>query len=146
VAAAIRAVGAVVGQIATLKGAGVVGIAGGPNKCRYAVEELGLDFCLNRNSPQLAEHPAAAYPDGIDVYLESVGGAVFDPVLPLLNIGARIPVCGVIAHLNDETLPPGPNQLSQLMGEPVQKRIRLQGFYQSALILMHRPNRASRWT
>jgi NADPH-dependent curcumin reductase len=53
---------------------------------------------------------------------------VFDAVLPLLNIGARVPVCGVIAHYNDETLPPGPNRLPLLMGQAVQKRIRLQGF------------------
>jgi len=98
VAAATGAVGAVVGQIAKLKGARVVGIAGGADKCRYAVEELGFDVCLDRRDPQLAECLAAACPDGIDVYFENVGGAVFDAVLPLLNIGARVPVCGLIAH------------------------------------------------
>ncbi len=128
VAAATGAVGAVVGQIAKLKGARVVGIAGGADKCRHAVEELGFDACLDRHEPQLAERLAAACPDGIDVYFENVGGAVFDAVLPLLNIGARVPVCGLIAHYNNETLPAGPNRLPLLMATLLQKRIRMQGF------------------
>jgi NADPH-dependent curcumin reductase CurA len=127
VAAATGAVGAVVGQIAKLKGARVVGIAGGADKCRYAVEELGFDVCLDRRDPQLAERLAVACPDGIDVYFENVGGAVSDAVLPLLNIGARVPVVGLIAHYNDETLPPGPNLLPLLMTTLLQKRIRMQG-------------------
>ena len=127
VAAATGAVGAVVGQIAKIKGARVVGIAGGSDKCRYAVEELGFDACLDRHDPQLARHLAETCPDGIDVYFESVGGAVFDAVLPLLNIGARVPVCGAIAHYNDEALPPGPNRLPLLITMLVQKRIRMQG-------------------
>ncbi|UHQ21487.1 NADP-dependent oxidoreductase [Lysobacter sp. 5GHs7-4] len=128
VAAATGAVGAVVGQIAKLKGARVVGIAGGADKCRYAVEELGFDVCLDRHAPQLAQRLAEACADGIDVYFENVGGEVFDAVLPLLNIGARVPVCGVIAHYNDEALPSGPNRLPQLTTMLVQKRIRMQGF------------------
>ncbi len=127
VAAATGAVGAVVGQIAKLKGARVVGIAGGADKCRYAVDELGFDACLDRHDPRLAEHLAAACASGIDIYFENVGGAVFDAVLPLLNIGARVPVCGTIAHYNDEALPPGPNRLPLLMTTLVQKRIRMQG-------------------
>lgn len=137
VAAATGAVGAVVGQIAKFKGARVVGIAGGADKGRYAVEELGFDVCLDRRDPQLAERLAAACPDGIDVYFENVGGAVFDAVLPLLNIGARVPVCGFIAHYNDETLPPGPNRLPLLLSTLVQKRIRMQGF----IILDHYADR-----
>jgi NADPH-dependent curcumin reductase CurA len=127
VAAATGAVGAAVGQIAKLKGARVVGIAGGDDKCRYAVEELGFDVCLDRRDPQLAERLAVACPDGIDIYFENVGGAVFDAVLPLLNIGARVPVCGLIAHYNDETLPPGPNRLPLQMTTLLEKRIRMQG-------------------
>ncbi|KRD39777.1 hypothetical protein ASE35_05505 [Lysobacter sp. Root916] len=128
VAAATGAVGAMVGQIAKLKGARVVGIAGGADKCRYAVEELGFDVCLDRRESDLAQRLAAACPDGIDVYFENVGGEVFDAVLPLLNIGARVPVCGVIAHYNEESPPPGPNRLPQLTTMLVQKRIRMQGF------------------
>ncbi|HTN84748.1 MAG TPA: NADP-dependent oxidoreductase [Sorangium sp.] len=127
VAAATGAVGAVVGQIARLEGARVVGIAGGADKCRFAVEELGFDVCLDRRDPQLAQRLAAACPGGIDVYFENVGGAVFDAVLPLLNIGARVPVCGVIAHYNDDAPPPGPDRLPKTMSTVLQKRIRVQG-------------------
>ncbi|WP_437838589.1 NADP-dependent oxidoreductase [Sorangium sp. So ce1153] len=127
VAAATGAVGAVVGQIARLEGARVVGIAGGADKRRFAVEELGFDVCLDRRDPQLAQRLAAACPGGIDVYFENVGGAVFDAVLPLLNIGARVPVCGVIAHYNDDAPPPGPDRLPKTMSTVLQKRIRVQG-------------------
>ncbi|RPE81689.1 NADP-dependent oxidoreductase [Vulcaniibacterium tengchongense] len=128
VAAATGAVGAVVGQIAKLRGARVVGIAGGADKCRYAVEELGFDACLDRRDPQLARTLAAACPDGIDVYFENVGGAVFDAVLPLLNQYARVPVCGVIAHYNEDAPAPGPDRLPKTMATVLQKRIRMQGF------------------
>lgn len=128
VAAATGAVGAVVGQIAKLKGARVVGIAGGEDKCRYAVETLGFDACVDRNAPELPRRLAAACPLGIDVYFENVGGAVLDAVLPLLNVGARVPVCGFIAHYNDTLPPPGPNKLPTLLSELLQKRIRMQGF------------------
>jgi len=137
VAAATGAVGSVVGQIARLKGARVVGIAGGADKCRYATEELGFDACLDRRDPQLAERLRAACPDGIDVYFENVGGAVFDAVLPLLNIGARVPVCGIIAHYNDEAPPAGPDRLPETMAIVLQRRIRVQGF----IILDHYADR-----
>jgi NADPH-dependent curcumin reductase len=137
VSAATGAVGAVVGQIAKLKGARVVGIAGGADKCRYAVAELGFDVCLDRRDPQLAERLAAACPDGIDVYFENVGGAVFDAVLPLLNIGARVPVCGHIADYNSGAVPSGPNKVPLVMAALVQKRVRMQGF----IILDHYADR-----
>lgn len=127
VAAATGAVGAVVGQIAKLKGARVVGIAGGADKCRYAVEELGFDVCLDRREPKLAERLAAACPRGIDVYFENVGGEVFEAVVPLLNHRARVPLCGTIASYNDNTPPPGPNRLPQVLAVLQQKRIRMQG-------------------
>lgn len=128
VAAATGAVGAVVGQIAKLKGAYVVGIAGGVDKCRHAVEQLGFDACLDHRTPELGARLAAACPAGIDVYFESVGGVVLDAVLPLLNDDARVPVCGVIAHYNDDAPPPGPDRRPQLLTTVLQKRIRLQGF------------------
>lgn len=128
VAAATGAVGAVVGQIARIKGARAVGIAGGAEKCRHAVESLGFDACIDRNDADLAGRLDAACPDGIDVYFENVGGAVFDAVLPLLSIGARVPVCGVIAHYNEQRLPPGPDRLPLLQSVVLQKRIRMQGF------------------
>lgn len=128
VAAATGAVGAVVGQIARLKGARVVGIAGGADKCRYAVEELGFDACLDHRAPDLAGRLAAACPDGIDVYFENVGGAVLDAVLPRLNHHARVPVCGLIAHYNDDAAPAGPDRRPRLLASVLQKRIRMQGF------------------
>ncbi|KQU67921.1 MULTISPECIES: NADP-dependent oxidoreductase [unclassified Rhizobacter] len=128
VAAATGGVGAVVGQLAKLKGARVVGIAGGADKCRHAVEALGFDACIDRHGAKVAERLAAACPAGIDVYFENVGGAVFDAVLPLLNIGARVPVCGFIAHYNDAEPSPGPDRLPQLHAALLQKRIRMQGF------------------
>ncbi|HWP18199.1 MAG TPA: NADP-dependent oxidoreductase [Burkholderiaceae bacterium] len=128
VAAATGAVGSVVGQIAKLKGARVVGIAGGPEKCRHAVQDLGFDACIDRRDSRWAEQLAAACPGGIDVYFENVGGEVFEAVLPLLNLGARVPVCGFIAHYNDASLPAGPNRLPTLLAAVLQKRIRMQGF------------------
>lgn len=129
VAAATGAVGAIVGQIAKLKGARVVGIASGADKCRHAVQELGFDACLDRREPGLAEHLAVACPQGIDVYFENVGGEVFDAVLPLLNLHARVPVCGFIAHYNDEeNTPSGPDRLPRLTATLLQKRVRMQGF------------------
>ena len=128
VAAASGAVGSAVGQIAKLKGSRAIGIAGGPEKCRYVVEELGFDACLDHHAADLKQQLAAACPDGIDVYFENVGGVVFNAVLPLLNPRARVPVCGLIAHYNDTALPPGPDRLGLLMGTILKKRIRMQGF------------------
>jgi len=128
VAAATGAVGAVVGQIAKLKGGRVVGIAGGPDKCRYAVEQLGFDECLDHRQPDLGKRLAAACPNGIDVYFENVGGAVFEAVLPRLNVGARIPLCGFVSSYNDENLPPGPNRVPLVQRVLLEKRVRLQGF------------------
>lgn len=91
VAAATGPVGATVGQIAKLKGCRVVGVAGGEEKCRYAIEELGFDACIDRREGDLKEALKEACPDGIDVYFENVGGAVFDAVLPLMNPHGRRP-------------------------------------------------------
>lgn len=128
VAAASGAVGSVVGQIAKIKGCTVVGIAGGEDKCRYVVDELGFDFCVDHRADDLPGRLAAACPKGIDVYFESVGGTVFDAVLPLLNTKARVPVCGLIAGYNSTELPPGPDRLGLLVGTLLRKRIKMQGF------------------
>jgi len=128
VAAASGAVGSVVGQIAKLQGCRVVGIAGGPEKCRYVVEELGFDACIDHRGPDLSAQLAAACPKGIDVYFENVGGAVFDAVLPLLNTGARVPLCGLISQYNAAELPDGKDRLSYLMGQVLVRRIKMQGF------------------
>ncbi|WP_019938908.1 NADP-dependent oxidoreductase [Bordetella sp. FB-8] len=128
VAAASGAVGSVVGQIAKIKGCNVVGIAGGEEKCRYVVNELGIDFCIDHRAADFPGQLAAACPKGIDVYFENVGGAVFDAVLPLLNTKARVPVCGLIAAYNATELPPGPDRLGLLVGTLLRKRIKMQGF------------------
>lgn len=128
VAAASGAVGSVVGQIARINGCRVVGIAGGPDKCRHVVEDLGFDACVDHRGDGLPARLAAACPKGIDVYFENVGGAVFDAVLPLLNARARIPVCGLIAHYNDTAPRPGPDRLGLLQRTLLTKRIRMQGF------------------
>ncbi len=128
VAAASGAVGSAVGQIAKLKGCRAVGIAGGEAKCRYVVDELGFDACIDHHADDLPARLAAACPKGIDVYFENVGGAVFDAVLPLLNARARVPVCGLIASYNNTDLPPGPDRLGLLAGTLLRKRIKMQGF------------------
>lgn len=128
VAAASGPVGSVAGQIAKLKGCQVVGIAGGEDKCRYVIEELGFDFCVDHRADDLPRHLAAACSKGIDVYFENVGGAVFDAVLPLLNSKARVPVCGLVSAYNATALPPGPDRLGLLVGTLLRKRIKMQGF------------------
>lgn len=128
VAAASGAVGSVVGQIAKLKGCHVVGIAGGAEKCRYVTGELGFDACLDHRDPALKQLLAQACPSGIDVYFESVGGVVFDAVLPLLNPRARIPLCGLISHYNDKETPVGRDRTAQVMGAFLKRRVRVQGF------------------
>jgi len=129
VAAASGAVGSVVGQVAKLlKGCRVVGIAGGDEKCRFVVEELGFDTCIDRRRADLPLHLSVACPKGIDVYFESVGGAVFDAVLPLLNVSARVPLCGLIAQYNDAGLPQGPDRLGLLTRTLLTRRIKMQGF------------------
>ena len=128
VAAASGAVGSVVGQIARIKGARAVGIAGSAEKCKYVKEELGFDACVNHNSPEFAEALKAVCPDGIDVYFENVGGKVFETVSPLFNDFARIPVCGIISAYNATELPPGPNLTPLLMRDILVKRLTFRGF------------------
>ena len=128
VAAATGPVGATVGQIGKLMGCRVVGIAGGAEKCAYAVDELGFDACIDHKAPDFADQLAKASPEGIDVYFENVGGKVLDAVIPLLNPGARMPVCGLISQYNATGLPAGPDRMNWLMGQILSKKIKMQGF------------------
>jgi len=128
VAAASGPVGSAVGQIAKIKGARAIGIAGGKEKCDYIAKELGFDAAIDHRSPDMAAKLKAACPNGIDVYFENVGGAVWDAVFPLLNDFARVPVCGIVAHYNDTTLPPGPDRTPMLMGAVLRRRLTLRGF------------------
>jgi NADPH-dependent curcumin reductase CurA len=101
VSAASGGVGQLAGQLARLRGARVIGIAGREEKCRFVVEELGFDACVSHLSPTFPEDLKAAAPAGVDVYFENVGGAVFDAVLPIFNKDARMTICGLIAHYGD---------------------------------------------
>ena len=136
VAAASGAVGSVVGQIAKIKGARAIGIAGGAEKCRFVKQELGFDDCLDHRAPDLADKLKAACPKGIDVYFENVGGAVFEAVFPLLNAFARIPVCGLIAHYNDTDAKP-PKWASSMMFAILTKRLTFRGFIVSDFASRH---------
>lgn len=121
VSAASGAVGQVVGQLAKIRGARAVGIAGGPAKCAFCVDELGFDACLDYKAPAFPERLATAVPDGVDIYFENVGGDVLEAVIPLLNDGCRVPVCGYIAHYNltAEEPRPAPPQRLRAAGLPV---------------------------
>jgi NADPH-dependent curcumin reductase len=127
VAAASGAVGSAVGQIAKIKGAHVIGIAGGKEKCDYVKKDLGFDDCLDHRDVNLAAKLKNACPKGIDVYFENVGGAVFEAVFPLLNTFARVPVCGLIAHYNDTEAKP-PKWASSLVRAILTKRLTFRGF------------------
>ncbi|TBM13260.1 NADP-dependent oxidoreductase [Hafnia paralvei] len=128
VAAATGAVGSVVGQVAKLRGCRAVGIAGGVEKCRYAVEKLGFDVCIDHRAADFAHQLKQACDKGIDVYYENVGGAVFDAVLPLLNTKARIPVCGMISQYNGHHSDHQQDRLPLLMSTILKKRMRVEGF------------------
>jgi NADPH-dependent curcumin reductase len=126
VSSAAGAVGGVVGQLAKARGCRVVGIAGGPDKCRSVVEELGFDECIDyRKYPDLKSMSGAlkaACPDGIDGYFENVGGMLLDAVMLRANAFARIAMCGMIAGYNGE---PIPMTLPQLI---LTNRMRIEGF------------------
>lgn len=126
VAAATGPVGSLVGQLAKIKGARAVGIAGGAAKTDFLFSELGFDAAIDHRAPDFANQLAAVTPDGIDVYFENVGGKVFDAVFPLLNRHARIPVCGLVAGYN-ATQPPPPLPAT-LMRSVLSKSLTIRGF------------------
>ncbi|MEO8241327.1 MAG: NADP-dependent oxidoreductase [bacterium] len=128
VGAASGAVGGLVGQIARLSGARAVGVAGGAEKCAYVKGELGFDACIDRNDPDMAAQLKAACPDGVDVYFELTGGAIFNAALPLLNPFGRVPVCGTIAGYNATDLPPGPDRSPLLMRSILTRSLTFRGF------------------
>jgi NADPH-dependent curcumin reductase len=123
VSAASGAVGSVVGQIAKIKGARAVGIAGGKDKCDYVVRELGFDACVDYKAGNLAADLKAAAPKGIDVYFENVGGEILDTVLLQMNLFGRIPVCGLISAYNATSMPEGPKNLRCILTQ----RLKMQG-------------------
>lgn len=130
VAAASGPVGSAVGQIAKLKGARTVGIAGGEKKCRALIEEFGFDVALDHYSPDFAQQLKQACPSGIDVYFENVGGKVLEAVFPLLNTYARVPVCGLIAQYNSTGVFDGPDRLPLFLRDVLSKSLTIRGFIQ----------------
>jgi NADPH-dependent curcumin reductase CurA len=128
IAAASGPVGSLVGQLARLGGARVVGIAGGPEKCAYVQSELQFDAAIDHHASDFPAQLAKACSKGIDVYFETVGGAVWQAVLPLLNSFARIPVCGLVAQYNSVGHPDGIDRLPATMRQILSKSLTLRGF------------------
>ena len=128
VAAASGAVGSAVGQIGKIRGCRVIGIAGGPEKCRYVTDELGFDQCLDHRNPAFAANLATACPEGIDIYFENVAGRVLQAVIPHFNFFARMPVCGLIAQYNMTEAPDGQDHLPLLMRSVLTNRLTVRGF------------------
>jgi len=126
VSAATGAVGSAFGALAKARGLRAVGIAGGPDKCRYAVEELGFDACIDyrphQDAGSLSKALKEACPNGIDGYFENVGGMVLDAVLPRMNAHGRIAVCGMIAGYDGKPLPLSQPALILI------SRLKVQGF------------------
>ena len=124
VSAAAGAVGSIAGQIAKLKGCRVVGLAGSDEKCRWVVEDLGFDACINYRTENVLEALKRECPKGIDVYFENVGGEILDAVLTLINLEARIPLCGLISTYNADGPVPGPYMFRNIL----MKRALIKGF------------------
>jgi NADPH-dependent curcumin reductase CurA len=124
VSAAAGSVGGYVGQIAKALGCRVIGIAGGPEKCNWVVEELGFDACVDYRAPSLFKQLRAACPDGVDVYFDNVGGEVLETALAVMNERGRLVCCGAISQY-DTAAPTGPRNLPGLV---VTKRLRMEGF------------------
>jgi len=137
VAAAAGPVGSAVGQIARVKGARAVGIAGGPEKCRILTEEFGFDAAIDHRSPTFTDDLKAATPDGVDVYFENVGGAVGAAVTKRLNTYARVPVCGLVAEYNATEAPTGPDQQPAYLRRILTQSLTVRGFIQDEFIPTH---------
>ena len=127
VAAASGPVGSLVGQLAKLWGCRAVGIAGGAKKCAHLTDALGFHAAIDHRDPGMAAKLADTCPEGIDVYFENVGGAVWQAVQPLLNPFARVPVCGLIAQYSGAT-EEKPGRLAAAMRDVLTKSLTLRGF------------------
>ena len=124
VSAAAGSVGSLVGQIARIKGARAVGIAGGPEKCRWLVDELGFDAAVDYKSDNFFKDLAKACPDGIDVYFDNTGGQILEAALFRMNQNGRVVCCGAVSQY-DTTEMSSPRGVPGLL---VVKRIKMQGF------------------
>lgn len=126
VSGAAGATGSAAGQIAKIKGCRVIGIAGGPDKCRY-LKELGFDEAIDYKKDDIGARLKETCPKGIDIYFDNVGGEILEKALGRLARRGRVVLCGAIAQYNDETPAPGPRNLSQL----IVQRGRMEGFLAS---------------
>jgi NADPH-dependent curcumin reductase CurA len=123
VSGAAGAVGALVGQIAKIQGCHVVGIAGGAEKCRYIVDQLGFDAAIDYKAEKVSARLRETCPNGIDVYFDNVGGQILDDCLAQINLRARIVICGAISQYNNTTPVKGPSNYLALLVN----RARMQG-------------------
>lgn len=123
VSGAAGAVGSIVGQIAKIKGCRAVGIAGGPEKCQYLIDELGFDAAIDYKNENVRKSIRKHCPDGVDVYFDNVGGDILDAALANITRGARIPICGAISQYNNRQIQGPVNYLSLLIN-----RARMEGF------------------
>lgn len=128
VSAASGAVGSVAAQVAKRHGARVVGIAGGPQKCQYLTTELGLDAAVDHRATDFGDQMAAACPNGVDVYFDNVGGEIFAAMLPLMNAGGRIPVCGTIAVDRNLANQVGVDRMQWVLSTVLIKQLTISGF------------------
>jgi len=124
VSAAAGSVGGYVGQIAKALGCRVVGIAGGPDKCQWVIDQFGFDACLDYREKGLGKALAAACPDGVDIYFDNVGGKVLETALNVMNERGRVVCCGAISQYDTDS-PFGPRNLP---GAIVVKRLKMEGF------------------
>ncbi|UPK75741.1 NADP-dependent oxidoreductase [Nocardioidaceae bacterium SCSIO 66511] len=137
VAAATGPVGSAVGQIAKVKGARAVGIAGGSEKCRALVDEFGFDAAVDHRSPTFDDDLVAATPDGVDVYFENVAGPVGAAVVRRLNKFARVPVCGLVANYNATEPPQGTDHLPGFLNAILTLSLTVRGFIQDEFVPTH---------
>lgn len=124
ISGAAGAVGSTAGQLAKIKGCRVIGIAGGPEKCRWVTEDLGFDACIDYKSEKIGRRLSELCPDGIDIFVDNVGGPVLDAALARINHKARVVLIGGISRYNETQPVPGPSNYMAL----IIRSARMEGF------------------
>ena len=124
VSAASGGVGQIVGQIGKIKGCKVIGIAGGPEKCRSLTEEYGFDAAIDYKNEDIGKRLDALAPEGVDINFEQVGGTIMETVMSRMAKFSRMPLCGMISGYNDEKPGGGPRTFPLIL----MQRIKVQGF------------------
>ncbi len=124
VSAAAGCTGILASQIAKILGCKVIGFAGGPEKCRFLTDEMGLDMAIDYKAGHVSEQ-LAEVPGGIDIYFDNVAGPLLDDVLPNMALYGRIALCGLLAGYEGDQPLPGPNRFDQIL----MRRLRIEGFF-----------------